>query len=107
VARWVTGGIGVFVEVADLALVDGDGEHLFLLELVGVVLIALDDHESLVLVQSYLRGHQEDLGEEVSLLQDLLVVGLFQLRALVHGKNVIIAAHPKTPTKPNPPYTVL
>ena len=44
--------IRIFVEIADLALVDGDGQHLLLLEFVGVVFVALDHHETLVLMQS-------------------------------------------------------
>lgn len=44
--------IGILVEVADFALVDGDGEHLLLLEFVGVVFVALDHHEALVLVET-------------------------------------------------------
>ena len=75
-ASRVTGSVGVLIEIADLSFVDSDWEHLFLLELVRVVLIALDDHEPLVFVQADLGGHEEDLGEEVSLLQDLLIVGL-------------------------------
>jgi hypothetical protein len=76
VASRVTSSIRVLVEVADLSLVDGDRQYLLLLELVRMVLIALHDHESLVLVQADLRGHKKYLGEKVSLLQDLLIVGL-------------------------------
>lgn len=80
----MAGRLGIFVEVADFLLVYGDGQHFLLLELVGVVFIALDDHQPLVLVQADLGGHQEDFGEEVLVLEDLLVVRLLQLDAPVH-----------------------
>lgn len=76
VAGRVAGSIRVLVEVTDLSFINGDRQYLFLLELVRVVLIALDHHQSLVLVQADLGGHEKDLREEVSLLQDLLIVGL-------------------------------
>jgi hypothetical protein len=80
----VPSGVGVLVEVSDFLLVDGDGEDLFFLELVRVVLIALDHEESLVLMQPDFGGYEEDFVEEVLLLEDLLIVWLFELLALVH-----------------------
>lgn len=83
-AGGVAGCLWIFVEVADFLLVYGDGQHFLLLKLVWMVFVALDHHQSLVLVQADLGGHQEDLGEEVLVLQDFLVVRLLQLGTPVH-----------------------
>jgi hypothetical protein len=76
VACWVFGAVGIFIEVAYLFLVDGDGQYFLLLEFVGMILVAFDDHESVIFVQFDLRRCQEDLGKEVLLLEKLFVVWL-------------------------------
>jgi hypothetical protein len=84
--------IWVLVEVANLPLVDSDWQYLFLFKLIRMILIALDHHQPLVLVQSDFRGHEEDLRKKVLLLKDLFVVGLLQLGTLVHLETIIITA---------------
>ena len=91
VSGWVPGPFGVLVEVADFFLVNGDRKYLLLLEFVGVVFFALDDHQSVVLVESDFRGDEEDFGEEVLLLEQFLVVGLFKLPAFVSHRTIINA----------------
>lgn len=92
----MTGGVAscvwVFVEVANLPFVDGDRQHFFLFELIGMILIALHNHEALVLMQANLRRHQENLRKEVLFFEYFLIVWLLELAALVHLENIIIAA---------------
>lgn len=75
-ACWMFGAIGIFIKVAYLFLVDGDGQYFLLLEFVGMILVAFDDHESVVFVQFDLGRRQEDLGKEVLLFEKLFVVRL-------------------------------
>ena len=70
------GAIGIFIKVAYLFLIDGDGQYFLLLEFVGMILVAFDDHESVVFVQFDLGRRQEDLGKEVLLFEKLFVVRL-------------------------------
>lgn len=77
VAGRVSGLVGVLVEAADLLFVDRDGEDLLLFKFVGMVFVAFDDHEAVILVEPYFGGHEEYLGEEVLLFEQLFVVWLF------------------------------
>jgi hypothetical protein len=104
----VARSVGVLVEVSDLLLVNRYRQYLLLLEFVRVVLVTLDDHEAVVLVQSDLGRHQEYLWEEVLLLQQLLVVRLLQLPTFISHRtyNNIQKTQPPSPT-PTPKSTIL
>ena len=65
----------VIVKRADDLLVDGDGEDFLLLELVLVAFVAFDDSEAFFVIETYLRGHEKDFGEEILLVEDAIVVG--------------------------------
>lgn len=65
VASGVACAVGVFVEVADLFLVDCDGKYFFLFEFIGVVFVALDDHEAVIFMEFNFGRNEEDLWEKV------------------------------------------
>jgi hypothetical protein len=63
-------------KTVDFLLVEQDGEYILLFAFIGVILIALDDLETLLLVQFDLAWLEEDLGEEVLKLEDSIIVRL-------------------------------
>jgi hypothetical protein len=65
----------VVIKRADDLLVDGDGKYFLLFELVLVAFVTLDDSETFFVVETYLRGHEKDFGEEVLLVEDTVVIG--------------------------------
>lgn len=51
---WMTTGVRIFIEVTNLSFVNGDGEDLFFLELVRMILISFDYKQSLIFMESNL-----------------------------------------------------
>jgi hypothetical protein len=70
--------VGVFVEVLDLFFVDSDRQHFFLLVLVGMGFIALDNHEAMVFVEFDFAGGEEYFGEEVLFFEYFLIIRFFE-----------------------------
>ncbi len=70
--------VGVLIKVLDLFLVDGDGQNFFLLVLVRMGFIALDNHEAMVFVELDFARSEEDFGEEVLFFEYFLIVGFFE-----------------------------
>lgn len=70
--------VGVLVKVLDLFLVHSDWQHLFLLVLVGMGFIALDNHEAMVFVEFDFAGGEEYFGEEVLFFEYFLIIRFFE-----------------------------
>lgn len=69
----------VVVEGANDLLVDRDGKHFLLLELILVTFVTFYDSQAFLFIEANLRRHQEDFREKVLLLENAVVVGLLQV----------------------------
>ena len=76
--------VWILVEVSYFFFVDGYGQNFLFFEFIWVVLVAFDYEEAFVFVETYFGRHEEYLGEEILLLEYLLIVRLFQLCAFIH-----------------------
>lgn len=79
--------VGVFVEAPDLFFVDGDGQDFFLFELVWVILIAFDDHESVIFMEFDFGWDEKDFGEEILLGEKYFVIGFLEFSAFISHRT--------------------
>lgn len=62
---WMASGVWILIKVADLFLIDCNGQNFLFFEFVRVILVALDDHEPMIFMEFDFGRNKKDLWKEV------------------------------------------